>query len=125
MPDTTQTNIATEITRIQNDRNTIRSSHSVDILGGGNRTQNGLALRLVRLHTLSAEESSTTVRELNDDGRVDSSSSLQASIHRARVRAVHGGNGKAVLLGISEQLHRFITSEDTGMQETHSSGHIT
>ena len=25
MPDTTQTNIATEITRIQNDRNTIRT----------------------------------------------------------------------------------------------------
>ena len=63
MPDTTQTNIATEITRIQNDRNTIRTK--LVELGMAESTANLDALATAISGITNQGAVSATVQELS------------------------------------------------------------
>ena len=108
------------VVSVENDGNTVSFSNSMDILGTSDRTENGVALGLIGLDALTTDEGSTTVRELDDDGAVDSSSSFETSINGIGVGTVDGGDSKTFLLSILEELHGFVTIENTRTEERKS-----
>ena len=105
------------VIRVQHHGHAVGSGHRVHVLGAHDGAHDGVALLSVRLQTLSGHEGGASVGELDDDGALHGGGSLQAGVHRIRVRAVHGGDGESVLLGITEQLHGLVTGQHAGMKE--------
>lgn len=83
-------------------------------MGGRDGTGNGCGLILV-VYALSGEESSTTLRGLEDDGALLVASSLERCDNSGAGGDVDRGDGVLVLLCVLEQLENIVTGDDTGL----------
>jgi hypothetical protein len=63
------------VIRVEDDRDAVRGGDGTDIVRGGDRTGNGGLLILV-VETLSAEEGTTALGDLDDYWRLDVAGSL-------------------------------------------------
>lgn len=99
---------------VEDDGDSVEAGDGVDVLGTSDSTLDGGVLVLA-LDALTAEEGGTTVGELDDDGGVDGSGTLQDGVDGGGAGAVEGGDGESLLLSIAVQLLGFVTSEDTRM----------
>ena len=102
---------------VEDDSDSVGSSHGMHVLGSSHASEDGVALGLVGLQALSGEEGSTSVGELDDDGGVHGSGGLEASVDGVSGGAVDGGDGEAVLLSVLEELHGLVSGEDARMKE--------
>jgi hypothetical protein len=94
---------------------------SADILGTGDGTSDGSGLVLV-VNALAGEVGSTTLRELEDDGRLGVTGSLESSDDGRGRGNVDGGDGEALLLGVLEEVQHIVTDDDTGLARQVISG---
>lgn len=86
---------------LQNNGNAIGGGNGADVVGSGNGTGNGSLLILV-VYTLTGEESGTTLRGLEDDGRLLITGGLEGCDDSGAGGDVDGGDGIASLLCVLE-----------------------
>lgn len=107
--------------RVQNDGDAVRRGNGSDKVSGGNSACNRRLLLVVR-QTLSCEKGSTSLRDLQNDGRLVVASGFHGGICRAARRHVEGRDGKLVFAGIVKHLVHVLAVDDTGgnnVEETH------
>jgi len=68
---------------VKDDGDTVGGSHATDVVGSGNGTSNGGLLALIA-HTLTSEESSTTLGDLQNNGALLVTGSLEGSDNSGR-----------------------------------------
>jgi hypothetical protein len=68
---------------VEDDGDVVGGGHATDVVGSGNGTSNGGLLAFVA-HTLTGEESGTTLGDLQDNGAVLVTSSLEGSNNSGR-----------------------------------------
>jgi hypothetical protein len=123
---------------VKDDGDAVDGSNTADVVGSGNGAGNGGSLAIVA-HTLTGEESGTTLRNLQDDGAVLVASSLEGSddgggggnvLYQVSLR-VHtftresgesrdggtydGGESELLLLSVLEETENVVTDDDTGL----------
>jgi len=109
------------VIRVNNDGDTVGLGNGANMVGASNGSENGGLLVLVG-DTLSSVVSSTTVGELDDNGGLCVTGSLESSIHGAGGSAVDGGDGETMLGGIGKDLADVVTGDDTSgddIEKTH------
>jgi hypothetical protein len=88
------------VVRVQNDGNAIGLGDLANVVGTSDGSEDGGGLTLVR-DTLSGVESSTTVGELDDNGRLVVTSSLYLNLNRGIEREMRVGPCKVEQLKIN------------------------
>jgi hypothetical protein len=79
---------------VKDNGNAVDGRNRADVVSGGNRSGNRCLLVLV-VDTLSGEESSSSLRSLEDDGRLRIASGLEGCNNGRGRCDVHSGNGVA------------------------------
>jgi hypothetical protein len=99
---------------VQDDGDTVDGGDAADVVGGGDTTSDGGVLAIVG-DTLTGEVSGTTVRDLEDDGALGVTGSLEGRNDDGGGSNVHSRNGKVLLLSVLEETEDVITSDDTSL----------
>jgi hypothetical protein len=95
---------------VEDDRDAVGGSDSTNVVSSCNRTSDRRLLVLVA-DTLAGEVSSTTLADLEDDGRFGVTGSLKRRNDGRGGSHVNGGNGENLLLGVFEKLLDIICRE--------------
>ena len=99
---------------VEDDGDTVDGGDAADVVGGGDTTSDGGVLAIVG-DTLTGEVSGTTVRDLEDDGALGVTGSLEGRNDDGGGSNVHSRNGKVLLLSVLEETEDVITSDDTSL----------
>lgn len=125
---------------VEDDGDAVDGSNAADEVGSGNTTGDGSLLGIIA-DTLASEVGSTTLRQLQDDGALLITGSLEGSNNRGgrghvlassvRTRTAstsnntyNSGESEGLLLAVFEESEDVITGDDTGLarelfQDTH------
>jgi len=107
---------------VKDNGDAVGGGNATDVVGGGNGTSDGSLLVLVG-HTLTGEVSGTAVGELEDDGRLGVTGSLERGDDSGRAGHVDGGDGELLLLGVLEESADIVADDDTGLAGEDGLGH--
>jgi hypothetical protein len=107
---------------VKDDGDAVGGSNGTDVVSTSNGTGNGGLLVLV-VDTLTGEVSGTAVGELENDGRLGVTGSLEGGDDSGGRGHVDGGNGELLLLGVLEESADIIANDDTGLAGEDGLGH--
>jgi hypothetical protein len=99
---------------VEDDGDTVGGGHATDVVGSGDTTSDGGSLVAVG-NTLTGEESSTTLGELQDNGALLVTGSLEGGNNGGRRSDVDGGDSELLLLGVLEETQDIIADDDAGL----------
>lgn len=99
---------------VQDNGDAVGGGNRADVVGGSDGTGNGGGLVGVG-DALAGEEGSTTLRGLQDNGRLGIAGSLESGNNGRARRHVDGGDGKLVLASVLEESKDVIADDDTGL----------
>jgi hypothetical protein len=107
---------------VKDDGDAVGGSNRTDVVASGNGTSDRGLLVLVG-HTLTGEVSGTAVGELENDGRLGVTGSLERGYDGGGRGHVDGGNGELLLLGVLEESADIVADDDTGLAGEDGLGH--
>merc|ERR1719453_1905304 len=93
---------------MNNDGDLVQMCDCADVMSSSDGTSNG-GSHFVR-QTLTSKELSTTLGELNNNGRLCITCSFQRSVYGGCRRAINSRDCKAIVLGPLEQVHQGLSS---------------
>ena len=95
---------------VQDDRHTVGLGHCVHVMGAGNGSEHRI-LFIVQLQALASIERSTSIRELDDDRRIQVTRCFQNSVDGIRSNDINGRKCVAVGLCIFEHFAHLFTPQ--------------
>ena len=95
---------------VQDDRHTVGLGHCVHVVGAGNGSEHRILL-IVQLQALASIERSTSIRELDDDRRIQVTRCFQNSVDGIRSNDINGRKCVAVGLCIFEHFAHLFTPQ--------------
>lgn len=104
------------VVRVEDDGDLVEVGDVANVLCDGDGTGNG-GLLLVVGDTLSSDELGTTLRALDDDGRLCVHGCLERCVGGGGAGDVEGWDGESVLSGIVEDLVDVLASDDAGRND--------
>lgn len=99
---------------VEDDGDTVGGGDAADVVGSGDTTSDRGVLAIVG-DTLTGEVSGTTVGDLEDDGGLGVTGSLEGRDDDRGRSDVHSRNSKVVRLSVLEEIEDVITSDDTSL----------
>lgn len=99
---------------VQDNGDAVCRGNGTDVVSGGNGALDGGGLVLV-VNALTGEVGGTTLRGLQDDGRLGVAGGLERGNNSGRRGHVDGRDGVLVLASVLEEGQNIITDDDTGL----------
>ena len=106
---------------VEDDRNSVKVSNFVDVLGGGNASGNG-GLVVFIISGLSGHELTTSLGEGDDDGTTVLLGGLHAGVDGGSSNNVDSGDGESSLLGVVEKVDKGLSGDNTRLDGSRQLG---